>query len=271
MTRVTLTEYTDPWCTWCWGSEPILRHIDQVYGDQVDIRFVTGGLVEDWDTFQDAANDITQPEHVAPHWEEASAKHGMPVDASIWIDNPPQSTYPSNVAYHAAKIVAPGKADRFLRRMREAAAAEHRNTARMDVLTALAVDVGIDPEAFRDAFDSDEAEQRFRADREDAVEHDATAHPTFHIETSDEETWLRGYRRFDTFKTVFEDEAGLSPSDPLPVLDLVQHYGRVATQEVAEIRGMDRAAARDRLQTLADDGVVTEVPAGNDAFWEPAD
>ena len=48
---IEIIEYTDPYCTWCWGSEPVLRHLQEAYGDQLSIRFVMGGLVEDSRTF----------------------------------------------------------------------------------------------------------------------------------------------------------------------------------------------------------------------------
>ena len=38
-------EYTDPYCTWCWGSEPILRKIQERYDGQVSVGFKMGGLV----------------------------------------------------------------------------------------------------------------------------------------------------------------------------------------------------------------------------------
>ncbi|MCE5190800.1 MAG: hypothetical protein LLG08_03445 [Actinomycetia bacterium] len=43
---IEIIEYTDSYCTWCWGSEPVLRHLREAYGDQLTVRFVMGGLVE---------------------------------------------------------------------------------------------------------------------------------------------------------------------------------------------------------------------------------
>lgn len=266
MADIVLTEYTDPWCTWCWGSEPVLRHIDAVF-PQVEITFVTGGLVKDWESFQDAQNNIYEPAQVAPHWEEASGRHGMPVDSSIWRDDPPYSTFPSNIAYHAAMLVDAETADTFLRRMREAAAAEAQNIAKEDVLVALAEEVGMDPAAFRDAFNGDEAREAFERDRADAEQHDALGFPTFHIESRNQEGWLKGYRPSDTFHEIFVDEIGIEPREPPAIDAFVAQHGRVATQEVAELRGISRDEAHELLAARED---VERVPAGNDAFWRPA-
>ena len=80
---IELIEFTDPYCTWCWGSEPVLRKIKEVYGNQVKIGFVMGGLVKDIAEFYDPLNRIGGKDwnkQVASHWLEASERHGIPVD-----------------------------------------------------------------------------------------------------------------------------------------------------------------------------------------------
>jgi len=44
---VEIIEYTDPYCTWCWGSEPVLRKLEYVYGGQLVVGYRMGGLVRD--------------------------------------------------------------------------------------------------------------------------------------------------------------------------------------------------------------------------------
>jgi len=121
---VELTEYTDPYCTWCWGSEPVLRHVLEAYGEQVRLRFVMGGLTNDSETVRDPSNGIGGPDwrrQVAAHWLEASRRHGMPVEVSEFVEKvAPRSTYPTNIAYEAAKQQNPAVADPYLRRLREA-------------------------------------------------------------------------------------------------------------------------------------------------------
>jgi protein-disulfide isomerase-like protein with CxxC motif len=115
---IEITEYTDPYCTWCWGSEPILRHLQEVYGDRLSVSFVMGGLVEDMRTFNDAANGIGGSDWrkpLADHWLEASRRHGMPVDVTGWLTTDFVSTWPSNVAFEAAKLQDEALANRYLR------------------------------------------------------------------------------------------------------------------------------------------------------------
>jgi len=74
---IEVIEFTDPVCTWCWGSEPVLRTLETRFGSQVKLGYVMGGLVKDITLFYDSYNNIGgSPEQsnksIARHWLEAS-------------------------------------------------------------------------------------------------------------------------------------------------------------------------------------------------------
>jgi putative protein-disulfide isomerase len=81
---IEIIEFTDPVCTWCWGSEPVLRKLETRFGEQVKISYIMGGLVKDITSFYDSHNDIggdpdRSNKNIARHWVDASERHGMPV------------------------------------------------------------------------------------------------------------------------------------------------------------------------------------------------
>lgn len=268
MAPVTITEITDPFCTWCWGAEPILRRVEETYQEQVEFEFVMGGLVEDFETFRDVANDITEPRDVAPHWEEAAEHHGMPVDPDVWRENPPQSSYPANVAYEAAALQNEELALRYLRRLREAVTVERRDISQESVLLELAGEVGFDPSTFADNFQSEEAKKRFEADRQFVRESRATAFPSFRIEANGEETWINGFQSFDTFRDALEQVAsGLEEYDPRPIPQFVEYHDRVATREVAEVYELSMGRTLEVLRSLQDENVVSATSVRNGYFW----
>jgi len=103
-----------------------------------------GGLVKDIRDFRDQANDIggdpeKSNEQIARHWLEASERHHMPVRTEGFrlFSAETFSTYPQNIAYKAVELDDPELALRYLRRMREASAAEARETGRREVLIEL--------------------------------------------------------------------------------------------------------------------------------------
>lgn len=274
-------EYTDPYCTWCWGSEPILRKIREVYGGQVQISFKMGGLVENVDTFYDPLNKIggspeRMAEQVAVHWLEASGKHGMPVDAQLAPEvlREMRSTYPASVACKAAQMQSKELGDRFIRRMREAAAAEGMLVHRKEVQAELAREVGLDVERFLIALQDGSAEASFRADLKEARSMGITGFPTFLVRNAEgRDVLLPGYRSFEAFERTFQVLVG----EKLVRLELdvskesvrafVAKYGKVATKEVCEVFGVGPEQANEVLEALLREGAISKVVAGNGFFW----
>lgn len=210
-----LIEFTDPYCTWCWGSEPVLRKIREVYGNRVKVGFVMGGLVKDITQFYDPLNRIGGKDwnkQVAKHWLEASEAHGMPVDERVFSDigNAFTSTYPANIAVKAAEFQGTEKAAKFLRRLREAAAAENKQIHQEGVQVELAEEVGLDVSRFRRDLESGRAEKAFDQDLKLCREYGVTGFPTFLINNREgEERVIRGYHPFEYFEKVFQE---LSPN-----------------------------------------------------------
>jgi putative protein-disulfide isomerase len=42
-TLIEIVEFTDPVCTWCWGSESVLRKLETRYEGNIKISFIMGG------------------------------------------------------------------------------------------------------------------------------------------------------------------------------------------------------------------------------------
>ena len=263
-----ITQFTDPMCTWCWGSEPVVRHLRAVYGERLDVEYVMGGLVEDFETFSDPANDVSEPGDVAPHWLEASEVHGMPVDVSVFDENPARSTYPASVAFVAARQQAPDRAHRYLRRLREAYVTRARNVNERDEQLALAAAVGLDVDAFAAALDDGSAREGFEADLSRTREAGVTTFPTYRVEGPDGSRRASGFRSFDDLVEAISAVApALERSSPPPIRRFLVEYGPVATQEVAETYDLDRGKARQVLRSLAGEGAAFGEERATGWFW----
>lgn len=274
---VEITQYTDPYCTWCWGSEPILRHLQEVYGEQLSLRFVMGGLVEDSTTFADPMNGIGGAnwlEPIAAHWKEASERHGMPVDVTDFMKTDFTSTWPSNIAYEAAKLQDADLADRLLRRMREAAATEGRDLSRHEVLSALAAEVGLDFTRFETDFHGQAADE-FARDRLECMQRDVRGFPSFLVTVDGRERLVRGWRSFEQIVGIIDLLAAepverLQPAfDDEQVLDFVERYESAAVREVAETFAVSDSLASAALDRLVTKGVL-ELPAPGLLYRNPA-
>ena len=261
---IELIEYTDPYCTWCWGSEPILRHIQEVYKEQVHVSFVMGGLTDNTAGISDPANGIGGADwkhQVAAHWLDASSQHGMPVDVSKFVEIvAPISTYPANIAYEAAKLQDPKVANSYLRRLRELAATESGPIHLPQVQADLAEELGLDRKRFLVDL-AGPAKVAFEADRRLCLERDIRGFPTFLVRKGKREQILRGYHRFEAFEVAIELIAGrelvkrqlILSRDA--VLEFVRKYGNVATREVAELFGV----ADDKANTVLNQLVTSKL------------
>jgi putative protein-disulfide isomerase len=275
-----IIEYTDPYCTWCWGSEPILRKLLYVYGDQLIVNYRMGGLVRDIRDFYDPLNEIGGEYwyvQVAAHWEEASKRHGMPVDSSVFYEIKDSfiSTYPANIAVKAAELQDRELAKKYLRRLREGAAAERLHIHLLEVQAQLAREVGLDADRLLEDIRSGRAESEFLKDLSECRSMGITGFPTFLIKNlrNGRSVLVQGYSRYHYFAGLLEELAG----DMLrgrevargaeTVLDFLERWGKVATQEIATLLDMDKGSALALLRRLQDEGKVFGKRAGNDYFW----
>ena len=46
MRKITITNFTDPVCVWCWATEPVFRYLETHYPGDIEFRSICGGLME---------------------------------------------------------------------------------------------------------------------------------------------------------------------------------------------------------------------------------
>jgi putative protein-disulfide isomerase len=278
-TVIELIIYTDPYCTWCWGSEPVLRKIMEVYGGQVRLIYRMGGLVKDASRFRDPLNKIggpDMPRQVAEHWRQAATRHGMPVDADVFIDLASEfrSTWPACIAYKAAEIQDPVLAGKYLRRLREAAAAEHMAIHRPEVQADLAEEVGLDRQRLLADIDNGSAEAEFKDDLQLCRDNDVTGFPSYEVHVpGGEEVAMFGFHNFSAFESTFKRLAGdrlklrEMVADDESIFKFAHKYGKVAPREVSEVFSLNMGEARERLDQLVTEGRLSKQKAGSGWFY----
>lgn len=146
---IQLYYVTDPICSHCWTIEPTLRRFIEQYGHYFNVNTVMGGLLEKWhDGPIDPANGIFKPADVAPHWREVGQFSRMPIDGTLIIDNPVQSSYPASRIFkiiqknHSNKIAV-----QYLRRAREALFVFNKNISDLEVLKDIVNSIGLNGES----------------------------------------------------------------------------------------------------------------------------
>ena len=146
---IDLYYVTDPICSHCWALEPTLRRFKEEYGHYFNFHTVMGGLLEKWDGGPvDPGNGIFGPADVAGHWREVGEHYRMPIDGTLMIHDPVQSSYPPSRVY---KVIQQNhgdeKADEYLRRAREALFAFNQNIGEESILIEIVNNIGLDGKA----------------------------------------------------------------------------------------------------------------------------
>ena len=266
---VTATYYTDPFCPWCWATEPAVRRLRSEYDIEPDL--VIAGLAEEVDA-ETAHHEVEQT-------LEAAADSGQPADARVWLHDPPRSSYPAGIGFHAVAQQADPRP--FLRRVREAVYTERRAMDAPETLLEAAREAGgVDLERLRADLGSEATRRRFGADLERArsvpEEHRGPKGraplPSVHFRNGDgREAWVTGDWQWERWRAAAE-QAGAQPlADPLPgPLEAVRRFGSITTAEVATVTGLPVPRAAGELWRLALEHRVTvhRVPGGE--LWRPA-
>lgn len=245
MSKITIYQFTDPTCIWCWGNEPVLRALDYLYGDKISIEFIMGGLVEDIRTLfniEGSTQEIIDQANtrIAENWLTASLRHGMPISKEpikLYTDQY-TSSFPQNIAYEAAKRIDKQKAKLLLRRIREATFTEGRRTSQIDVLVELASEVGLDAPQFLDRYTYGGAQSDFMQDRMKCRRNGITGFPSYMILEGNTNIILGGYQNLTTFHTVISRLSGgkikprrLGPS-LANIMDFIKRYKTVYPVEI---------------------------------------
>jgi len=135
---VEITYFTDPLCCWSWALEPQWQRLLFEYDGHIARKYVMGGLLPEWDKYEDTVNFISRPAQMGPLWMQASHISGMPMASTIWHTDPPVSSYSACIAVKCAELQSPAAGERYLRLLRESLMLHSRNISRQEVLVETA-------------------------------------------------------------------------------------------------------------------------------------
>lgn len=280
-TRLEVLVFTDPYCSWCWATEPMIFAMQEKYREQIHFQYVFGGLIEDMDDFFDADNDIRTAAQVGPHWRMVSERSGQPIDERLWEDLGKIrhfSSWPANIAAKAAFLQGEEIGVRFLRRMRVAAETERKIISLSEVYEALAGEVeGLDVKRLRADIASGAAEHGFVLDQVSCALWKAYGFPTMLFYQSGaqypnlqkgEAVYVNGHRTMETYDAVIHS---LVPDivvyAPRREEELLGVYGPMTERELSQVRDRKKDLEQRVLERLEGLGKVSRSPRVRGNLW----
>ena len=244
--QVEIVYYTDPFCCWSWALEPQWRRLRYEFGDQINWRYVMGGLIPDWRTYRDPMNSINRPAQMGPLWMEASQVSGMPIQDELWAEKPPNSSYPACIAVKTAALQSEVASEVFLRAVREALMIESKDISGKEILFDIAC---LTEERFPDFFSA----EQFKSDYNEQAGYDAFREdimqvrfnkigrfPTLVLKAAGKAGLLiTGYRTYSILlDALLEVSPGIRPvNDINNTKDYIDHWKFLTARELKEVSG----------------------------------
>lgn len=146
-----------------------------------------GGLLPNWNNYNDQLNSVTKPLQIGPVWMLAGQLSGTPIHHRIWFTDPPASSYPACVAVKCAARQSAEAEEQYLTYLRKAVMINGQNIARKAVLLETAATLAkalpgvLDVEVFTKDLTSPEVINSFRADLQETSYRNITRFPTLMI------------------------------------------------------------------------------------------
>jgi putative protein-disulfide isomerase len=209
-TGIEITFYTDPLCCWSWAMRPQWDRLQaEVNLAPTRIMYKMGGLLPSWDHFADSVNSIRKPIQMGPEWLHAKAISGQPFNDTIWITDPPASSFPACIAVKSVELQSAPLAALYLNDLQRAVMDEGRNISNSSVLLEIALDLSIaypsfDLSRFREDLFGEGGKAAFRADLQECKYLNIIRLPTLVFKgPAKRPVLMTGYQSYEVLKAAW--------------------------------------------------------------------
>lgn len=136
----------DPMCSWCWAFVPVWETIKQNVPDDMEVRYLLGGLAPDSSEPMPRAMQVA----ISGYWKTIMQRvPGTTFNFDFWKKcEPRRSTYPSCRAVIAARKQDASKEEAMIRAIQEGYYLRAMNPSNDNTLIELASALGLNPVLF---------------------------------------------------------------------------------------------------------------------------
>lgn len=206
---IEVVVYTDPLCCWSAALQPHINKLREDLKAPIQFRYCLAGMISDWNSFADPINSIMKPAQMGPVWMEAKYITGAEVDDSIWVKDPPSSSFPACIAVKTAGLQSKESEEKMLFALRDAVMKNGLNISKESVLSKVAKDLAAEypdfnVDRFRKEYNQLESRDELRKDMNEVKFHRIGRFPTLAIRKKGFQTvMVTGYRPYDVLLSAF--------------------------------------------------------------------
>ena len=180
--NIKLLSIVDPMCSWCYGFSPELTKALEELDEDISVQLVMGGLRPyNTETMAELGDFLKE------HWQQVQSRSGQPFRFELLEEkNFVYDTEPAARAVVVMRRLKPEAEFDFYKAVQSAFYAENKHTNKIDTYVPLAAKYGVDPDTFKEAFESDAAKKAVRADFDYATSIGVQGFPTLALQIGEE-------------------------------------------------------------------------------------
>lgn len=211
----TLYVFTDPMMGLSYEAEPVLEKLKEHCGDNLQIRYVMAGLVRDVSDFMTPEELALPPAEGIRNYNKRLAQiyldeihfGGLPMNMKEFhlFDEEHRSSWPLDIAFEAARLIAPDKSEAYLYALRRATIVEGRQTTLVEELANIAGKVGIDKDLFLEYYNNGKAEKAFMDDMRFARSIQISTLPSYLVKCDRKSSLVCGMPTYEDFLSLIKD------------------------------------------------------------------
>ncbi|MCF2446681.1 DsbA family protein [Dyadobacter sp. CY345] len=208
--RVKIVFYTDPLCCWSWALQPHWQRFLENYKDRITYSYCMGGMIPDWTKYNDPFNSVSRPAQMGPIWMEAQYKTGAVINDTIWMNEPPASSYPACIAVKTAAMQNFEASENYLKAVWKAVMVDSLDISKKEVLLDIARTLGTQPlnnfnfERFKADYNGDESRDAFRNDLRQVAYSRIGRFPTMTFTKAGKGIIFTGFRPYEALVEAFD-------------------------------------------------------------------
>ncbi|MDA4129635.1 MAG: methyltransferase domain-containing protein [Thaumarchaeota archaeon] len=270
---IEVVHYADPWCWYSWGLEPVLQRLQEVYGENLEITFLMGGVFDNMKEWLEHYG-IEDNKALIEWIQENDKLMRNPFNVEYLLQSGVKTTLTACIAVKTAELYH-GKetAERFYRKLLEAALVRAQNISSKEVLEKLALESGFDAREFIKKLGDKKSQDNFNKDRRKM---EAEKGNYYSLSIANRLTGKRqvvaGYTS-ENYEKAIEELTDNQLPKKTPI-DILEHLDRrrdslISAREIAEVFKISQEEAERRLNGLSKTGAlerVTVEKAG--VYWQ---
>lgn len=279
--KIILITFTDPIMGLSYECEPIFRKLETHFAGKIEFHYVMSLLVRDVYELVDP-DDLKIGKEVAIknynaklaeiyRMEEGLGRLPINMDGFQLFSVNETSSKPLNIAYKAAQISNPDKADNFLYNLRYATIVDCRPTTKLQEILKVAIKTGLDVKTFLAHYNDGSAEKNLQTDLQMCQKIGIHSLPSYLIQYKSQGALVQNLIGYETFAKIFSDlsDGEIKPVPPQKNIetlqDLLKKHPLISNIELREAFDfVDTAQIRNFIAPLIDSGEIKiiDVPRG---------